>query len=54
MAPTLVLQSGLAARLKQCSNALSSWSMEVYGHIPKKIEEKKKYLHKLTVQDKEG
>ena len=28
--------------------------MEVYGHIPKKIEEKKKYLHKLTVQDKEG
>ena len=46
--------SGLAARLKQCSSALSSWSMGVYGHIPKKIEEKKKYLQKLTVQDRGG
>ena len=46
--------SGFAARLKQCSSALSSWSMGVYGNIPKKIEEKKKYLHKLTMQDKEG
>ena len=46
--------SGFAARLKQCSSALSSWSMGVYGNIPKEIEEKKKYLHKLTMQDKEG
>ena len=45
--------SGLAAGLKQCSSALSSWSMGVFGHISKKIEEKKN-LHKLTVQDKEG
>ena len=28
--------------------------MGVFRHIPKKIEEKKKNLHKLTVQDKEG
>ena len=28
--------------------------MGVFGHISKKIEEKKKNLHKLTVQDKEG
>ena len=28
--------------------------MGVYGNIPKEIEEKKKYLHKLTMQDKEG
>ena len=41
--------SGLAVGLKQCSSALSSWSMGVFGHIPKKFEEKKKNLHKLTV-----
>lgn len=46
--------SGFTTRLKQCSNALINWSKVVFGHILKKIEEKRKILNELTVQDNGG
>ena len=40
--------------LKCCEAALTSWSSEVYGNIPKKIQEKNKLLTELTYRDKDG
>ena len=45
---------GIADGLKQCTDALTAWSNAVFGHIPKKIQQKKKALSELTKQDKEG
>lgn len=46
--------SGFTTGLKKCSNALIKWSKAVFGHILKKIVEKRKILNELTVQDNGG
>ena len=53
---SLVSQSpaGIVEGLKCCEAALTSWSSEVYGNIPEKIQEKKKLLTELTKRDKDG
>ena len=45
---------GIAANLSLCASELSIWSKDVIGNIPKKIQEKRKLLHSLTVQDRDG
>ena len=46
--------AGIVEGLRCCEAALASWSSEVYGNIPKKIQEKKKLLTELTKRDKDG
>ncbi|XP_075665500.1 uncharacterized protein LOC142635183 [Castanea sativa] len=43
--------AGIVEGLRCCKAALTSWSSEVYGNIPKKIQEKKKLLAALTKSD---
>ena len=45
---------GIADGLKRCANALTAWSNAVFGHTPKKIQQKKKALSELTKQDRKG
>ncbi|XP_023873870.2 uncharacterized protein LOC111986468 [Quercus suber] len=45
---------GIVANLSLCDSELSNWSKEVIGNIPRKIQEKRKLLHTLTVQDRDG
>lgn len=44
---------GLTNGLKHCAAALTKWNNVVFGKIPKKIQEKKKALNVLIIQDKE-
>ena len=46
--------AGIVEGLKCCEATLTSWSSEMYGNIPKKIQEKKKLLTELTYRDKDG
>lgn len=45
---------GIANGLQRCVDALTTWSNAVFGHILKKIQEKKKALSELTKQDRDG
>ena len=39
---------GIALNLSKCAIGLSVWNKEVFGNIPKKIEEKRNRLNILT------
>ena len=45
---------GMACGLKLCASELASWNSSTIGQIPKLIQEKRKMLSNLTVQDKDG
>ena len=45
---------GIASNLSLCASALSSWSREVIGNIPKKIQEHRNLLNTLTTLDRDG
>ncbi|XP_065623699.1 uncharacterized protein LOC136065014 [Quercus suber] len=45
---------GLSEGLNQCAAELSNWHQAEFGHIPKKIEKKRKTLSALVLQDTSG
>ena len=45
---------GIASNLSKCAAGLSMWNREVFGNIPKKIQEKRNRLNILTTQDFDG
>ena len=45
---------GVMDNLNNCAVDLKSWSTNVYGQIPKKIQAKRNALNSLTLQDKDG
>ena len=45
---------GIASNLSLCASALTLWSRDVIGNIPKKIQEHKKLLNTLTTLDRDG
>ncbi|KAL0004281.1 hypothetical protein SO802_011842 [Lithocarpus litseifolius] len=54
MGVDLSTPEGMMENLKRCASDLSNWSSSVYGHIPKKIQSKRKALSALTLQDRNG
>ena len=45
---------GITSNLNLCASALTLWSRDVIGNIPKKIQEHKKLLNTLTTLDRDG
>ena len=45
---------GIASNLSLCASALTLWSRDVIGNIPKKIQEHKKLLNTPTTLDRDG
>ena len=45
---------GIASNLSLCASALTLWSKDVIGNIPKKIQEHKKLLNTLTTLNRDG
>ena len=43
---------GIASNLQRCANALSFWNQNVVGNISKKIQEKKRALASLSIDDR--
>ena len=46
--------SDIATNLHLCASELSNWSKEVFGNIPKRIQEKRRALHTLTELECDG
>ena len=45
---------GIMENIKRCAADLKTWSSQVYGQIPKKIQEKRTALNNLTRCNKDG
>ncbi len=46
------IPEGVASNLQRCAVALISWNQNVVGNIPKKIQEKRRALNSLTIEDR--
>ena len=49
-----VTLKGVASNLIRCANALAIWNQNVVGNISKQIQEKRRALNYLTMDDKHG
>ncbi|XP_050285288.1 uncharacterized protein LOC126724903 [Quercus robur] len=49
-----VTPEGVASNLKRCADALTTWNQNVVGNISKQIQEKRKALNSLTMNDQHG
>ena len=48
------MPEGIASNLKRCAIALANWYQNVVGNISKQIQEKRRALNSLTMDDQQG
>ena len=54
MGTDLSTPEGVMENIKRCTTDLRTWSSEVYGQIPKKIQAKRTVLNSLTRSNRDG
>ena len=46
--------NGFAEGLKKCAVELFKWNRNVFGHLPRQIQAKRKAFNSLILQDRDG
>jgi len=52
--PNQNTRKGIAAGLQNCAADFLRWNASVFGHIPKQIQNKRKALNTMVLQDRNG